>query len=367
MIDLVFVLTNKLDVSVKEIRKIVAENQEINERKIEEMQKSFAENSDEQDSKFVKLKIELSELEGRLVTLEAKHELSETSLTALAGENSKLSEKMVLLAQLREASREMSEKFATSQQHQRNDTNHLLSRLEQVEKTFSDKLLTSDSDTNLKVDTLDTEVKLLITQTEQHLLHTITEDKRKMFEQIQKVQKSQEDLEKTELTKSSEVSELEEDIKENTRTIQSFDKKFEHFKELNEAVVNNLRQSIKNTENQFLIHEKDQKNQINFLENKINQKVYTHDTHKRAEIRFQELELTSNHLKNDLEILTVKFTDFKEEEKYNIKKLKKKKPNFEFSTICNGGFKLSNLDFFFFYSVLHRRGEGRHQQLHQLS
>ena len=312
MIDLVFVLTNKLDVSVKEIRKIVAENQEINEKKIEEMQKSFAENSDEQDSKFVKLKIELSELEGRLVTLEAKHEQSETSLTALAGENSKLSEKMVLLAQLREASREMSEKFATSQQHQRDDTNHLLSRLEQVEKTFSDKLLTSDSDTNLKVDTLDTEVKLLITQTEQHLLHTITEDKRKMFEQIQKVQKSQEDLEKTELTKSSEVSELEEDIKENTRTIQSFDKKFEHFKELNEAVVNNLRQSIKNTENQFLIHEKDQKNQINFLENKINQKVYTHDTHKRAEIRFQELELTSNHLKNDLEILTVKFTDFKE-------------------------------------------------------
>ena len=65
----------------------------------------------------------------------------------------------------------------------------------------------------------------------------------------------------------------------------------------------NLKQSLKNTENQFLIHEKDQKNQIIFLENKINQKVYTHETHKKAEMRFQELELTSNHLKNDLEIL----------------------------------------------------------------
>ena len=80
-----------------------------------------------------------------------------------------------------------------------------------------------------------------------------------------------------------------------------------------------LKQSIKNTENQFLIHEKDQKNQINFLENKINQKVYTHETHKKAEMRFQELELTSNHLKNDLEILTVKFTDFKELEIHAIK------------------------------------------------
>ena len=199
-----------------------------------------------------------------------------------------------------------------SQELQKNETKDLSSRMDQIEESFSEKLDDTSSNINARIETIASDMKHSVQETEEKILQTVAEDKIKLLEHIQKVQESQQDLVKCEQIKSSEVSELEQGIKENLRSIQSFDRKFDHFKELNEALVNNLKQSIKNTENQFLIHEKDQKNQIIFLENKINQKVYTHETHKKAEMRFQELELTSNHLKNDLEILTVKFTDFKE-------------------------------------------------------
>ena len=143
------------------------------------------------------------------------------------------------------------------------------------------------------------------------MFESLNEEKRKIFEEIKKLQSDQDELEKRGAERSSHLSKLDLDIMDNTKSLQVFEKKLEHFKELNDGVVNNLKLSIKNTENQMTMQEKAQRNQINFLETKINEKVYTHETQKKSDARFQELELASNTFKKDLEILSMKFSDFK--------------------------------------------------------
>ena len=313
MIDLVFVLTNKLDVSVKEIRKIVAENQEVNERKNEEIQKALSDTSRQQDSKIGKLQVELSEMKKNIADLTSKCERSVLSIEEVEKDNSKLQGKLFMLNELKDSSEKLNKKLATSQQHQKNETASLLLRLESIEKEFGEKIVDASSVMNIRVNTIENDLKLSIDQTTQAqaVIENLTEDKKKIFEQIKKLQSGQDDLQKSETVQSSHLSQLDLDIMDNVKSLQIVEKKLEHFKELNEGVVNNLKLAIKNTENQLMMQEKAQKNQINFLETKINQKVYTHETQKKADLRFQELELTSNHLKNDLEILSVKFSDFK--------------------------------------------------------
>ena len=313
MIDLVFVLTNKLDVSVKEIRKIVAENQEVNERKNEEIQKALSDTSRQQDSKIGKLQVELTEMKKNIADLTSKCERSVLSIEEVEKDNSKLQGKLFMLNELKDSSEKLNKKLATSQQHQKNETASLLLRLESIEKEFGEKIVDASSVMNIRVNTIENDLKLSIDQTTQAqaVIDNLTEDKKKIFEQIKKLQSGQDDLQKSETVQSSHLSQLDLDIMDNGKSLQIVEKKLEHFKELNEGVVNNLKLAIKNTENQLMMQEKAQKNQINFLETKINQKVYTHETQKKADLRFQELELTSNHLKNDLEILSVKFSDFK--------------------------------------------------------
>ena len=313
MIDLVFVLTNKLDVSVKEIRKIVAENQEVNEKKNEEIQKALSDTSRQQDSKIGKLQVELSEMKKNIADLTSKCERSVLSIEEVEKDNSKLQGKLFMLNELKDSSEKLNKKLATSQQHQKNETASLLLRLESIEKEFGEKIVDASSVMNIRVNTIENDLKLSIDQTTQAqaVIDNLTEDKKKIFEQIKKLQSGQDDLQKSETVQSSHLSQLDLDIMDNGKSLQIVEKKLEHFKELNEGVVNNLKLAIKNTENQLMMQEKAQKNQINFLETKINQKVYTHETQKKADLRFQELELTSNHLKNDLEILSVKFSDFK--------------------------------------------------------
>ena len=313
MIDLVFVLTNKLDVSVKEIRKIVAENQEVNEKKNEEIQKALSDTSRQQDSKIGKLQVELSEMKKNIADLTSKCERSVLSIEEVEKDNSKLQGKLFMLNELKDSSEKLNKKLATSQQHQKNETASLLLRLESIEKEFGEKIVDAASVMNIRVNTIETDLKLSIDQNTQAqtIIENLTEDKKKIFEQIKKLQSGQDDLQKSGTEQSSHLSQLDLDIMDNVKSLQIVEKKLEHFKELNEGVVNNLKLAIKNTENQLMMQEKAQKNQINFLETKINQKVYTHETQKKADLRFQELELTSNHLKNDLEILSVKFSDFK--------------------------------------------------------
>ena len=63
MIDLVFVLTNKLEMQVKDVRKTVAENQENNQIKIDEMTNVHMNNLEIRDKEIGQIKRKLETFE----------------------------------------------------------------------------------------------------------------------------------------------------------------------------------------------------------------------------------------------------------------------------------------------------------------
>ena len=164
MIDLVFVLTNKLEVNVKEIRKTVAENQEVNERKNEEIQRALSETSRQQDSKIGKFQVELSEMKKKIVDLTSKHERSAQSIEEVEKINCKLQGKLLMLNELRDCSENLNKKFTTSQQHQKNETASLLLKLEQTEKEFSEKIADINSVMSIRVNTIEQDMKVSFDQ-----------------------------------------------------------------------------------------------------------------------------------------------------------------------------------------------------------
>ena len=66
MIDLVFVLTNKLEMQVKDVRKTVAENQENNQIKIDEMTNVHMNNLEIRDKEIGQIKRKLETFEKTL-------------------------------------------------------------------------------------------------------------------------------------------------------------------------------------------------------------------------------------------------------------------------------------------------------------
>ena len=66
MIDLVFVLTNKLEMQVKDVRKTVAENQENNQIKIDEMTNVHMNNLEIRDKEIGQIKRKLETFEKAL-------------------------------------------------------------------------------------------------------------------------------------------------------------------------------------------------------------------------------------------------------------------------------------------------------------
>ena len=66
MIDLVFVLTNKLEMQVKDVRKTVAENQENNQIKIDEMTNIHMNNLEIRDKEIGQIKRKLETFEKTL-------------------------------------------------------------------------------------------------------------------------------------------------------------------------------------------------------------------------------------------------------------------------------------------------------------
>lgn len=66
MIDLVFVLTNKLEMQVKDVRKTVAENQENNQIKIDEMTNIHMNNLEIRDKEIGQIKRKLETFEKAL-------------------------------------------------------------------------------------------------------------------------------------------------------------------------------------------------------------------------------------------------------------------------------------------------------------
>ena len=105
----------------------------------------------------------------------------------------------------------------------------------------------------------------------------------------------------------NEIIALKEDLAILNKSVEVSNSKFEHFQELNNAVINNVKQSMKNAESQIAIHERDQKNQLTFLENKLNQKVFTQETMQKFESRFLATELSANNIRNEIENIISKF------------------------------------------------------------
>ena len=88
-------------------------------------------------------------------------------------------------------------------------------------------------------------------------------------------------------------------------------RKLESFQDLNNALISNIKQSVKNNENQIAMSEKDVKNQLTLLDHKMNQKVFTQETLKKIESRFCELDLSCSNIRNEIENMITKFNDLK--------------------------------------------------------
>ena len=133
----------------------------------------------------------------------------------------------------------------------------------------------------------------------------------KLNNQISHINNNITNIKQSSNASDNEMIALKEDFAVMSKSVEVFNNKFEHFQELNNAVINNVKQSLKNTESQISIHERDQKNQLTFLENKLNQKVFTQETMQKFESRFLASELSASNIRNEIENIISKFNGFK--------------------------------------------------------
>ena len=85
MIDLVFVLTNKLEIQVKDIRKTVTENQENHQIKMEEMANAHINNLEIRDRQIGEMKTNLETFEMALSVLKNDQEVFKSRIDNFEG------------------------------------------------------------------------------------------------------------------------------------------------------------------------------------------------------------------------------------------------------------------------------------------
>ena len=85
MIDLVFVLTNKLEIQVKDIRKTVTENQENHQIKMEEMANVHINNLEIRDRQIGEMKRNLETFEKALIVLKNDQEVFKSRIDNFEG------------------------------------------------------------------------------------------------------------------------------------------------------------------------------------------------------------------------------------------------------------------------------------------
>ena len=85
MIDLVFVLTNKLEIQVKDIRKTVTENQENHQIKMEEMANAHINNLEIRDRQIGEMKRNLETFEKALSVLKNDQEVFKSRIDNFEG------------------------------------------------------------------------------------------------------------------------------------------------------------------------------------------------------------------------------------------------------------------------------------------
>ena len=117
---------------------------------------------------------------------------------------------------------------------------------------------------------------------------------------------------------SKEILEFKETQNYLSRGLETINERFDSFQDLNAGNIDNLKQALKNNENQMTINDKDVKNQMIFLENKLRQKVFTPETMEKIESRFSALENFSSNEKIKTDDLKTRFEDFKVCTMYHI-------------------------------------------------
>ena len=128
--------------------------------------------------------------------------------------------------------------------------------------------------------------------------------------ELKQIRSSCSDIEYLQTMTSNDLINLKE-IQEKFRTSEETrQKNFQNFQDLNSAIITNIKQTLKSNETQMAMSEKDLKNQLLLLDNKINQKVFTQETLKKIESRFCELDLSCSNIRNEIENIITRINDF---------------------------------------------------------
>ena len=330
MIDLVFVLTNKLEIQVKDVRKTVTENQENNQIKIDEMANAHTHNLEIRDRQIGEIEKKLETFEKALNLLKNDQEELNSRVDNFEGELNKFKVKLQnsLVDKSKEQKDEMKKLWSLKVpiDQSANDVKNLKDRLNEISslcESQNQSLKTSfeqSIEENVKIirEEMGNQGQSLkeLTMNESEFLTKTVEDNSKVSSTNLQNLRSQFDLMTDSFHSASEeltqLKERENYLLKNTDLIQ---RKFETFQDLNSANINNLKLQLKNQESLVSIKDTDIRNLVTNLDNKLSQKVFTEDTKKKIDLKFSELELSNSNVRKENENIITKFNDFKVQKK----------------------------------------------------
>ena len=326
MIDLVFVLTNKLEIQVKDVRKTVTENQENNQIKIDEMANAHTHNLEIRDRQIGEIEKKLETFEKTLNLLKNDQEELNSRVDNFEGGLNKFILKL-------------QNSFVDKSKEQKDEMKKLWSLKDPIDQSATD--VRNLKDQLYEISSLcESQSQRLKTRFEQSIeenVRTLREEmgnqgqslKELTINESQRLTKNLEDISEVASTNlqnlqsqfdlmtdsfhstSEEVTQLKEreiGLLKNTDLIQ---RKFETFQDLNSANINNLKLQLKNQESLVSIKDTDIRNLVANLDNKLSQKVFTEDTKKKIDLKFSELELSNSNVRKENENIITKFNDFK--------------------------------------------------------
>ena len=326
MIDLVFVLTNKLEIQVKDVRKTVTENQENNQIKIDEMANAHTHNLEIRDRQIGEIEKKLETFEKTLNLLKNDQEELNSRVDNFEGGLNKFILKL-------------QNSFVDKSKEQKDEMKILWSLKDPIDQSATDVRNLKDqlNEISSLCESQNQSLKTNFEQSIEENVRTLREEmgnqgqslKEYTINESQRLTKNLEDISEIASTNlqnlqsqfdlmtdsfhstSEEVTQLKEreiGLLKNTDLIQ---RKFETFQDLNSANINNLKLQLKNQESLVSIKDTDIRNLVANLDNKLSQKVFTEDTKKKIDLKFSELELSNSNVRKENENIITKFNDFK--------------------------------------------------------
>ena len=327
MIDLVFVLTNKLEIQVKDVRKTVTENQENNQIKIDEMANAHTHNLEIRDRQIGEIQRKLETFEKALNLLKNDQEDLNSRADYFEG---RLNYQVVVKLQysVLDKSKEQKDELdklwllkvpidqTGTDVRNLKDQLGAISTLSESQNQSLKKSLERSIEEN--VTTIREEMgnhgqslKEFMINESQRLTKTVVDNSEVSSTSLQNI-KSEFDLMTASFhSVSEELTQLKDRENCLLKDTDLIHRKFENFQDLNSANINNLKLQIKNQESLVSIKDTDIRNLVANLDNKLSQKVFTEDTKKKIDLKFSELELSNSNVRKENENIITKFNDFK--------------------------------------------------------